>query len=137
MVRNLSVQREADAAVACTADSASMNRRSAGGLAHTQLSYSPSMEKVNSEDAFAHTPPTPPHAARRPTTDRKQNNGAKAMMRVKVWTRQLLQEVMTGTRNNARQARVFCITSARKRSPLAAWFEFSAAASESLDVWSI
>lgn len=68
MVRNLSVQREADAAVACTADSASMNRRSAGGLAHTQLSYSPSMEKVNSEDAFAHSPPTHTHTLPRSTT---------------------------------------------------------------------
>lgn len=106
MVRNLGVQHEADAAVACTTDGASTNWHSAGGLAHTQLSYSPSMEKVNSEDAFTHTP-SPSHAARRPTTDRKKNNGAKVMMRVKVWTRQLLQEVMTGTRNKARQARLF------------------------------
>lgn len=44
--------------MACTADGASTNRHSAGGLAHTQLSYSPSMEKVNSEDAFTH-PPSP------------------------------------------------------------------------------
>lgn len=55
MVRNLSLQREADAA--CTADGASTNRHSAGGLAHTQLSYCSGMEKVNSEDASkrAHT----------------------------------------------------------------------------------
>lgn len=99
MMRNLSIQCEVDAAVACTADSASTNCHSAGALAHTQLSYSPSMEKVNSEDAPARPPPpsTHTHTARRPAWQKK--NGAKVMMRVKVWTRQLLQEVMTGTRN--------------------------------------
>lgn len=66
------------------------------------------MEKVNSEEALAS-----PYTARRLTTDRKKNNEAKVMMHVKAWTRQLLQEVMTGTQNDVLQARVFRITSAQ------------------------
>lgn len=51
-----------------------------------------------------HTHPSPlPHSTTSHHRHKKKNNGAKVMMRVKVWTRQLLQEVMTGTRNNARQ----------------------------------
>lgn len=135
----MSLQHEADAA--CTAEGASTNRHSPGGLAHTQLSYCSGMEKVNSEDASkracasTHTH-TLTDAARHPTTDGKKT---------KQWSQNddacegqpAAMEVMTGTRIHANQAHVFWITSARKKLSLAAWFEFSAAASESLGVWSI
>lgn len=109
-----------------------------GSGPHTAF-ISPSMEKVNSEDAHTHTHTcTYTHRAQCSTTGRrKKNKGAEVMMRVIVWTRQLLQEVMTGTWNNAHQACVFCITSAWKKSLPAAWSDFGAAGSENLDVPSI
>lgn len=61
---------EDDVGVVHTADRSSTTSLS-GGLAHTQLYYGPSTEKVNSDEALAspHRPP-PPHVAS-PQTERK------------------------------------------------------------------
>lgn len=55
-----------DIGVVHTADSSSTTSLS-GGLAHTQLQYSPSMEKVNSDEALA----SPTQHVVSPQTERK------------------------------------------------------------------
>lgn len=69
-----------------------------GSCPHTAFIQSKHGEGKQWRRSRAPAPPsTHTHTARRPAWQKK--NGAKVMMRVKVWTRQLLQEVMTGTRN--------------------------------------
>lgn len=55
-----------DIGVVRTADSSSTTNLS-GGLAHTQLQYSPSMEKINSDEALA----SPTQRVVSPQTERK------------------------------------------------------------------
>lgn len=108
MVQNLSVQREEMLLLRTPPTVVPWTSLGGGFGPHTVFIQSKHEEKVNNEEALAS-----PRAAGRLTTDRKKNNEAKVMMHVKVWSRQLLQEVMTGTQNNILQAHVFCITSAQ------------------------
>lgn len=67
----------------------------AGGLAHTQPQYCPSVVKEKQPRS-----PRRPGAARRLATDRKKNNKGQVMMHAMVWSGQLQQEVTTGSRNS-------------------------------------